>query len=76
MIEAITLAFITSALLNERTHRAGFPELARYAIGGLLILAAYGLLYPDDTEARQRVLVAMSCAGIGVGLSRIGGALV
>lgn len=75
MLEAMGLGFATSGVLYERTHRDGFPELARYLLGGLLVLACYALLYPGDREGLRRCALAFACAGVGVGLARIGDAL-
>ena len=76
MIKAIVSGYVTSALLYERTHRAGFPELGRYALGGMLVLMCYGLLFPDDREGLHRTALAFMSAGLGVGIARIWGALV
>jgi hypothetical protein len=75
MLEAFMLSMFASVTLYKRTHANGFPELARYAIGGLLVLASYAILHPEDSEGLRRVALAFACTGAGVGIARVGGVL-
>lgn len=70
-IAAVLVGFLTSALFYKQTHGAGFPELARYVLGGLVVLVAYALLHPGDRVGLRRVWLALSIAGLGVGIARL-----
>ena len=70
-IVATAVSFITSALLYHPTHRRDFPELGRYVLGGLLVVAAHRLLFPAEREGVHRLGAALAATGLGVGLARI-----
>lgn len=74
-VVAVLTGFLASALLYKRTHEPGFPELARYVIGGLAVLLAYAALHPGDESGLRRVLAALACTGVGVGAARLWEAL-
>lgn len=71
LLMAVLPGFLVSALLYRRTHVSGFPELARYVIGGLTVLVAYAFLYPEDEEGLYRTFLALAATGVGVGAARL-----
>ena len=71
MTLAILSGFLSSLLLYEPTHREHVPELARYGVGGVVVMIAYALLYPGDDTGLRRISLALSCAGVGVGAARV-----
>lgn len=75
LLIAILVGFLTSGLLNCPLHQAGVPELARYTVGGALIVACYAALHPDDEAGMRRVFLAAACAGFGVGIARLWGVI-
>ena len=70
-VVAVLTGFLASALLYKRTHEPGFPELGRYALGGLTVLLAYGVLYPGDRDGLRRTFLALAATGVGVGAARL-----
>lgn len=71
LLTATVIGFLASALLYQRTHAAGFPELARYALGGVVVLLAFAVLHPGDDAGLRHLLLALSCAGLGVSAARL-----
>lgn len=69
---AFLSGFMASAALFDLSHRRGFPELARYAIGCVLVLAVYALSHPDDKEQIKRLALTYLLVGCGVGAARVG----
>lgn len=74
-VVAVLTGFLASALLYKRTHEPGFPELARYAVGGLLVVLVHGILYPPGDQERERLFAALAAAGLGVAAARLWGLL-
>ena len=56
-------------------HDDGVPELARYVMGGLTILLSFYIIYGDEEEC-ERLIVALTAAGLGVAGNRLRMALV
>lgn len=75
LLSASIVGFFVSALLYRKTHVPGFPELARYVIGGLAALLAYAVLHPGDEDGLKRMFLSVACTGIGVGAARLWEAL-
>lgn len=73
---AVTVGFFASALLYRRTHEAGFPELARYCLGGLAALFAYAVLHPGDEDGLRRMLLSLAATGVGVSAARLWEAMI
>lgn len=71
MLAAVVPGFLASALLYRRTHVTGFPELARYVLGGLTMLVAYSILHPNDEDGLRRTFLALAATGVGVGAARL-----
>ena len=71
LLIATVVGFLASALLYHRTHAAGFPELARYALGGVVVLLAFAVLHPGDDAGLRRLLLALACSGLGVSAARL-----
>lgn len=69
-IYAFITAFGCSALLYRLSHREQIPELARYGLGCLLIIAVLHILYGDQTTT-ERAFVAAAITGLGVGTNRV-----
>ena len=74
-VVAVLTGFLASALLYKRTHEPGFPELGRYAVGGLLVVLVHGILYPPGDQERERLgrrcrAVEISPAYVAVTLQR------
>ena len=63
------LAFGTSGLLYERMHQSNVPELARYGVGGILIIVSAYILFGFDVAAK--VATAVTLAGAGVSFYRL-----
>ena len=70
-VVAVLTGFLASALLYKRTHEPGFPELGRYALGGLTVLLTYGVLHPGDRDGLRRTWLALATTGVGVGAARL-----
>ena len=75
LLAAMVAGFVTSLWLYRPTHREGFPELARYAVGGLLVVLVHGILYPPGENERERLFAALAAAGLGVAANRLLGLL-
>ena len=60
---------VASALLYDPMHKRNIPELARYGVGSVLIVAIVYMLYGE--KAALRTLAAASLAGAGVGINRL-----
>lgn len=69
-IYAFITAFGCSALLYRISHKDQIPELARYSLGGLLVIAVLHILYGDQSTT-ERAFVATAIAGLGVGVNRV-----
>lgn len=65
------IGFIASALLYDITHCSGFPELARDAIGVLLVILVFAMLDPSDQEGQRRVFLSVAMIGLGVAFARV-----
>jgi hypothetical protein len=75
ILAGMVAGFLASFFLYRPTHREGFPELARYAIGGLLVVLVHGILYPPGDQERERLFAALAAAGLGVAAARLWGLL-
>jgi len=64
------MAFSISYLLYDLTHRREVPEMVRYVVGCLTILAVDYVLYRDDRRFSEG-FVSMGVAGLGVGANRL-----
>ena len=78
MIHGALLGYLASAFLRLPLHRERIPELARYTVGGLLVLAAFA--WRDQSERHHETLelaAALLGVGLGVAAARLneGGAL-
>lgn len=71
LLIATVVGFLASALLYHRTHAPSFPELARYALGGVVVLLAFAVLHPGDDAGLRRLLLALACSGLGVAAARL-----
>ncbi|MBN2389906.1 MAG: hypothetical protein JXR84_04240 [Anaerolineae bacterium] len=67
---AFMVSVASSALFYKPTHHPNVPELARYTIGGVLVLAVLYLLYGDEDEVKH-TFMATAIAGLGVATNRI-----
>jgi len=62
--------YVASALLREPTHRAGFPEVGRYAIGMCVVAIGMALGGVDKAEI-ERFLLLSGATGAGVSIARV-----
>ena len=70
LFQSIVLGFATSALLYEPLHREEIPELARYAVGGVLVVKVTDLIF-DDEHLTAKIFIAFCATALGVGLNRL-----
>ncbi len=68
-IISILSGFSFSVLGYKILHRPQIPELARYGVGGLLVLFVSYILYEDE-EFSLRALFVLALAGAGVCINR------
>lgn len=70
LFQSLILSFAVSVLLYEPLHRDEVPELARYAVGGVLVVKIADLIFEDE-QLTAKTFIAFCATALGVGLNRL-----